>query len=78
MALQARSIRPKLGEPDDARVERVFRHVVGNAAVVPVGRVHQRFQVRPNVRQPLGREPQDANHGDCGLQGSRWHYAAAT
>jgi hypothetical protein len=56
-------VRPQLGEADKPKVKWIFRDVISDAPVVSVSRFDKRSQVRPNLRQPLGRKPENSEHG---------------
>lgn len=65
MALQTCLIRPQFRETNEPGVERVFGHVVGDAAIVSIRLIDKLLEVRQNLFHPLWREAQDAKDGDC-------------
>jgi hypothetical protein len=57
-------VRPKFRESDQAWIERIFRHVIGDAAVVLVCCIDQGFEMRKHLLNPVGRKAKDSEYGD--------------
>jgi len=56
MPLQAFHVGPELREMNEPGIEWVFRHILGNAAVVLVRCIDQLLEMRKKVIQALRRE----------------------
>jgi hypothetical protein len=67
VSAKTRVVGPEFGEPDQSFVEGIFSHIVGNAAIVFVGRLDQRSQVWQQLRNAFRRKSQGTENGYGGL-----------